>query len=212
MNLIFLGPPGVGKGTIAKKIAEEKKIPQISTGDLLRAAVKDGSELGKKAQAFMDAGELVTDDLVIDLLKERISKPDCTEGFILDGFPRTIPQAEALDLSEIIIDRVINFAAPKETIIQRLSGRRTCKKCGAIFHLVNIPSRKEGFCDECEGALFQRDDDKLSAIENRLVVYQKQTAPLIDYYNQKRNLVDVDAAQELSKCYNDTLAALNLDY
>ena len=205
MKLIFLGPPGVGKGTIAKMMAEKFGIIQISTGDLLRAAVKEGTELGLKAKEYMDSGALVPDELVIDLLKERITKPDCEKGFILDGFPRTIPQAEALDERGIEINKVLNFVAKKETIIQRLSGRRTCKKCGAIFHITNIPPKVEGVCDKCGGELSQRDDDKPEAIENRLVVYEKQTAPLIDFYRNKENLVDIDTEQEISKILDDSL-------
>lgn len=208
MKLIFLGPPGVGKGTIAKMMVEKSGIIQISTGDLLRAAVKGGTEPGLKAKEYMDYGSLVPDELVIKLLKERICKPDCANGFILDGFPRTILQAEALDSSGLEIDKVLNFVANKETIIQRLSGRRTCKKCGAIFHVTNIPPKVEGVCDKCGGELFQRDDDKPEAIENRLAVYGKQTAPLIDYYKKRGNLVDVDAEQKLEKILDDSIKAV----
>lgn len=208
MKLIFLGPPGVGKGTIAKMMVEKSGIIQISTGDLLRAAVRGGTEHGLKAKEYMDYGSLVPDELVIKLLKERICKPDCANGFILDGFPRTILQAEALDSSGLEIDKVLNFVANKETIIQRLSGRRTCKKCGAIFHVTNIPPKVEGVCDKCGGELFQRDDDKPEAIENRLAVYGKQTAPLIDYYKKRGNLVDVDAEQKLEKILDDSIKAV----
>jgi len=207
MNLIFLGPPGVGKGTIAKEIVKEKSIPQISTGDLLRAAVKEGSELGKKAKEYMDAGRLVPDDLVINLLKERISKDDCKNGFILDGFPRTIPQAEALE-REVKIDKVLNFKALNETIIQRLSGRRTCKSCNAIYHLKNIPPKAEGKCDKCGGELFQRDDDKPEAIKKRLEVYQQQTSPLIDFYKEKGILVDIETEKPIPEIIADTIAAI----
>lgn len=207
MNLVFLGPPGVGKGTIAKEIAKEKGIPQISTGDLLREAVKQGSELGKKAKTYMDSGKLVPDNLVINLLKNRISKDDCKKGFILDGFPRTVPQAEAL-AKEVKINRVLNFKALDKTIIQRLSGRRTCKSCNAIYHLINIPPKVEGICDKCGGELFQRDDDKPKAIKKRLEVYQQQTAPLIDYYNKKGNLADIDTEQPIPLIVKDTLAAI----
>lgn len=207
MNLIFLGPPGVGKGTIAKEIVKQKGIPQISTGDLLRAAVKEKSELGKKAKEYMDAGKLVPDDLVINLLKERISRDDCKNGFILDGFPRTIPQAEALE-GEVKIDNVLNFKAKDKTIIQRLSGRRTCKSCNAIYHLENIPPKVEGKCDKCKGELFQRDDDKPEAIKKRLEVYQKQTAPLIDYYKEKGILTDIETEQPIPEIVADTLDAI----
>ncbi|MCK5282462.1 MAG: adenylate kinase [Nanoarchaeota archaeon] len=208
MNLIFVGPPGVGKGTIAKMIVEKFKIVQISTGDLLRAAVKEGTGLGKKAKEYMDKGDLVTDDLVIGLLKERIAKPDCENGFILDGFPRTIPQAEALDESGVEIDTVLNFTALKETIIQRLSGRRICKKCGAIFHITNIPPKIEDVCDKCGGELYQRDDDKIEAIVNRLIVYKKQTAPLIDYYKNKGKIVDINAELPLKEIFENSIGAL----
>lgn len=206
MNLIFLGPPGVGKGTIAKEIVKKKGIPQISTGDLLREAVKEGAKLGKKAKRYMDAGKLVPDDLVINLLKERISKDDCKNGFILDGFPRTIPQAEALE--EVKIDKVLNFKALDETIIQRLSGRRTCKSCNAIFHIQNIPPKVKDICDKCGEELFQRDDDKPEAIKKRLEVYQKQTAPLIDFYKEKGILVDIDTEQSIPEIVLDTMAAI----
>ena len=185
MNLIFLGPPGVGKGTIAKEVVKEKKIPQISTGDLLRAAVKEGSELGKEAKEYMDTGKLVPDELVIGLLKDRILKEDCKNGFILDGFPRTIAQAEALENSDVVIDKVLNFKASEETIISRISGRRTCKKCSAIYHIKNIPPKAEGICDKCGAELFQRDDDKPESVKKRLDVYKQQTAPLIDFYREK---------------------------
>ena len=210
MNLIFLGPPGVGKGTIAKLVCSDKGIIQISTGDLLRAAIADGSQLGIEAKGYMDAGKLVPDELVIDLLKERITKPDCENGFILDGFPRTIPQADALGGSDVKIDNVVNFSAKDETIIQRLSGRRTCKSCGAIFHIENIPPKAEGVCDKCKGELFQRDDDKPEAISKRLEVYREQTAPLIDYYKSRDLLVDVDANANftVSEILENTLKVL----
>jgi adenylate kinase len=210
MNLIFLGPPGVGKGTIAKLVCSEKGIIQISTGDLLRAAIADGSQLGIEAKGYMDAGKLVPDELVINLLKERITKPDCENGFILDGFPRTIPQADALGSSDMKIDNVVNFSAKDKTIVQRLSGRRTCKVCGAIFHIENIPPKVEGVCDKCEGELFQRDDDKPEAISKRLEVYREQTAPLIDYYKSRDLLVDVDANANfaVSEIFENTLKFL----
>jgi adenylate kinase len=204
MNLIFLGPPGVGKGTIAKHIVKEKSIPQISTGDLLRAAAKEGSDLGKKAKEFMDAGQLVPDNLVICLLKERIKLDDCSGGFILDGFPRTIPQAEALDESGVQIDKVINFKAEDSTIIERISGRRTCKDCNAIYHVKNIPPKVEGVCDKCGGELMQRDDDKIEAVKKRLEVYKEQTAPLIDYYTDKGLLVSVETEKPIPEIVEDT--------
>ena len=196
MNYIFLGQPGVGKGTYASRVIEKLGILQISTGDLLRGAVKQGTETGIKAREYMDSGELVPDDIVITLLKERISQDDCGQGFILDGFPRTIKQAEALDDQGIKIDAVINLIAPKEIIIQRLSGRRVCRKCGAIFHLKNIPPKVNGICDRCRGELYQRDDDKPAAISERLDVYVRKTAPLIDYYKEKGILRKIDARGE----------------
>lgn len=210
MRLIFLGPPGAGKGTIAKQLVAKLGIVQISTGDLLRAAVKKGRELGKKAQVYMEAGELVPDALVIDLLQERITESDCKAGFILDGFPRTIPQAEALDTSGVVIDKVVNFTCSEGTIMQRLSGRRTCKECGAIYHIENIPPKKAGICDRCGFALIQRDDDKPDAILNRLQVYKRQTEPLIGYYKDQNNLVDINADQDCEDCLQETLNVLGL--
>lgn len=210
MQLIFLGPPGVGKGTVAKLLVDATDMLQISTGDLLRAAVKAGSELGIEAKKFMDAGDLVPDDLVIGLLKDRIAQPDCEKGFILDGFPRTIPQAEAIDAAGVRIDRTVNLIAQRSTIIQRLSGRRTCKACGAIYHMTNMPPAKEGVCDACGGELMQRDDDKPEAIENRLVVYENQTAPLIGFYKKKGLLIDIDADDNSKKIIVRVKDALGL--
>ena len=209
MNLIFLGPPGVGKGTVAKRLWGKNGIPQISTGDLLRAAVKEGTGLGKKAKGYMDAGKLVPDDLVIDLLKQRISRDDCKNGFVLDGFPRTIPQAEALDKSNVVIGKVLNFKAKENTVIERISGRRTCKKCGAIYHVKNIPPKVEGICDKCGGELFQRDDDKIEAVRKRLEVYKEQTAPLIDYYKKKKILIDIETEKPLDEILKDVKAKIH---
>jgi len=208
MNLIFLGPPGAGKGTIAQLITDDLSVVQISTGDLLRAAVKAGSELGKKAKAYMDAGELVPDDLVIDLLKERIAEDDCRNGFILDGFPRTIPQAEALDRSGVKIDKVINFVIDDDLIIHRLSGRRVHKTTGKTYN-INQDGVPQPPPDMDPSELLQRDDDKPEAIANRLVVYRKQTEPLIDYYSKKGLLVNVTASQEVEKTVADVKAALS---
>jgi adenylate kinase len=208
MKLIFLGPPGAGKGSVAREIIKEKGIPQISTGDLIRASISENSEAGKKAKEFYDQGKLVPDEIIIELLKERISQDDCKNGFILDGFPRTIPQAEALD-KEIDIDKVINFKVSDETILSRLSGRRICEKCGSIYHLINIPPKVEGVCDECEGNLFQRKDDNESVIKKRLEEYQEKTAPLIYYYDEKGNLVEVELEGDLLKNVRDTLEVLN---
>jgi len=175
MNIILLGPPGVGKGTAAKGMVDAYGIPQISTGDLLREAVKNQTELGLEAKKYMDAGELVTDDLVIGLLKERVARDDCQKGFILDGFPRTIPQAESLDTSGISIEVVVNLHADEDIIVERLSGRRDCPSCGSIYHIKNKPSKKEGACDDCGTALIERDDQKPEVIKHRLEVYRNQT-------------------------------------
>lgn len=207
-KIIFLGAPGVGKGAVAKLIVEKLGIPQISTGDLLREAAEQGTEFGNKAKSYMDSGQLVPDELIIGLLEQRIAKKDCKNGFILDGFPRTISQAEALDSSNIMIDKAIHFVAGREVVVQRLSGRRICKKCGAIFHIQNIPPKQEGICDNCGGELFQRDDDKPEAIKNRLKVYGKQTAPVIRFYRSKGNLAEIDAADELDIIVENTLKAL----
>ncbi|MBR9698832.1 adenylate kinase [Candidatus Woesearchaeota archaeon] len=208
MKLIFLGAPGVGKGTIAKRVVKKYGLVQISTGDLLREAVKRGTELGHKAKKFMDAGDLVPDDLIIDMLKERLSHDDCSKGFILDGFPRTIPQAEALENSGVVIDKVLELAASHDVIIQRLSGRRTCTQCQAIFHITNMPSKQEGVCDKCNGELIQRDDDRPEAIQNRLQIYETQTKPLVEFYTAKDMLISIDAGKSVDKVFKDTIEAL----
>jgi adenylate kinase len=195
MNLILLGPPGAGKGTQAQRIVERYHIPQISTGDILRAAVKGSSPLGPKAKGFMDQGQLVPDEIVIGIVEERLKERDCNSGFILDGFPRTIPQAEALQpiLTKIerTIDHVINIEVEPEELIRRLTGRRTCKNCGAMFHLLFQPPKREGICDRCGGTLYQRADDKEETIRTRLKEYEKQTAPLIQYYRDKKRLCSI---------------------
>lgn len=206
MNLIFLGPPGAGKGTVAQQVTESLGVVQISTGDLLRAAVRAGSELGIKAKGYMDSGELVPDDLVIALLKERIARPDCERGAIMDGFPRTIPQAEALEKAEVPVDRVINFNLSDDIIIHRLSGRRVHRVTGAIYS-INPDGVPQPGPDVSQEDLYQRDDDKPEAIRNRLVVYRKQTEPLIDFYRQRGLLSDIDASQPLEGMISDTLAA-----
>ncbi len=207
MNLIFLGPPGAGKGTIAQHIVNDLNIVQISTGDLLRAAVKEGSELGKKAKEFMDAGKLVTDELVINLLKERIEKDDCKNGFILDGFPRTIPQADALGESGVKIDKVINFKVEDDLVIHRITGRRTSKSTGKIYNIYPdcAPNPPEGHPEE---DLLQRDDDKEEVVKKRLVQYREQTEPLIGYYQEKGLLADIDAAKQLDEIVADVKAVL----
>lgn len=196
MNLILLGPPGAGKGTQAQKIVEFYHIPQISTGDILRSAVKDGTPLGKEAKTFMDRGQLVPDQVVIGIIVERLGAPDCQSGFILDGFPRNISQADALQsLLEKMgksIDHVINIEVDSEELVRRLTGRRTCKNCGAMFHILFQPPKEEGKCDRCGGPLYQRADDHEETIRNRLKEYEKQTAPLIDYYQKKKLLRSIN--------------------
>ena len=189
MKIIMLGAPGAGKGTQAKKIADLCKIPHISTGDIFRANIKQGTELGKKAKSYMDAGELVPDELVCDLVVDRIQQDDCTEGFILDGFPRIIPQAEALtealNAIEQKMEYALNIDVPDENIIHRMAGRRACVGCGATYHLEFAPTKVEGICDVCGEKLILRDDDKPETVTNRLNVYHAQTKPLIDYYDKK---------------------------
>lgn len=188
-SLILLGPPGAGKGTQAKKMVEKYSIPQISTGHILRASVKAGTELGRAAKKHMDAGELVPDSVVIGIIEERLKEPDTKDGYILDGFPRTVPQAEALDgildKMDSVISHVISIEVPDDELIGRLTGRWTCRACGAMYHEKNQPPKTEGVCDVDNGELYQRDDDKEDTIKERLRVYKKQTEPLIDYYNTK---------------------------
>jgi adenylate kinase len=192
MNSILLGPPGAGKGTQAQRMVDRYRIPQISTGDILRAAVKESTPLGAKAKGFMDQGKLVPDEIVIGIIAERLKAKDCDSGFILDGFPRTIPQAEALEpiLAKLgkKIDHVVNIEVDSEELVRRLTGRRTCKNCGAMFHVLFQPPKKEGVCDRCGGPLYQRADDNEEAIRTRLKEYEKQTAPLIQYYRGKKTL------------------------
>jgi len=192
MNLIFLGPPGAGKGTLAVRAVELLGVPQISTGSIFRTAIADGTPLGLKVKAIIDAGKLVDDETTIALVKERLTKDDVKKGYILDGFPRTIPQAEALaGFSKV--DKVINFDIPDSGVLERLGGRRVCRKCGYNFHAVFNPPKKEGVCDHCGGEVYIRDDDKPEAVQKRLEVYRAQTAPLIDYYREKGLLLDIDA-------------------
>jgi adenylate kinase len=192
MKMIFLGPPGAGKGTLAEKAVEILGVPQVSTGSIFRAAVAAQSPLGLKVKAIMDAGELVDDETTIALVKERLAMDDVQKGYILDGFPRTIPQAEALATFSAV-EKVINFDIPDEGVIERLGGRRVCRKCGHNFHMIFNKPTKEDVCDHCGGEVYVRDDDKPEAIQKRLEVYRAQTAPLIDYYKQKGLLIDIDA-------------------
>ncbi len=193
MNLIFLGAPGAGKGTLATQFGKEYEIPQISTGDIFRSAVKEGSGLGRKVQGIMEKGELVPDALTVELVKERLTLQDVQNGYILDGFPRTIAQADALAAFQKI-DMVINFKISDDVVIRRLSGRRVCRSCGAIYHVENMPPKVEGKCDKCGGELYTRDDDTIESIKNRLRVYKEQTEPLIAYYSGKGLLRDIDSS------------------
>ena len=212
MRLIMLGAPGAGKGTQAARVAERFRIPHISTGDIFRANIKNGTELGKKAKSYMDAGELVPDVLVCDLVEDRIAQPDCGEGFILDGFPRTIPQAEALDeavrKAGTPIDFAVDIEVPDEHIISRMGGRRACVSCGATYHVVYNPPKKEDVCDRCGGKLVLRDDDRPETVKNRLDVYHAQTQPLIDYYKDKKVLVTVDGTQSMDDVFSAILEKL----
>jgi adenylate kinase len=192
MKFIFLGPPGAGKGTLAAKVAISYNIPHISTGEIFRTAIKARTPLGLKVQAIIDSGSLVGDDITIELVKDRLAKPDAAQGFILDGFPRTIPQAEAL-AGIIAISAVVNFDISDDDVVKRLSGRRVCKACGQNFHAEFMPPKKENICDACGAELYIRDDDKIDAITHRLDVYRTQTAPLIDFYRGQHLLTDIDA-------------------
>jgi adenylate kinase len=213
MNLILLGPPGAGKGTQAQRIVDRYHIPQISTGDILRAAVKESTPLGMKAKGFMDQGQLVPDEIVIGIIEERLKAKDCDPGFTLDGFPRTIPQAEALQpiLTNIEkkIDHVINIEVDPEELVRRLTGRRTCKNCGAMFHLFFQPPKKEGICDRCGGTLYQRADDKEETIRTRLNEYEKQTAPLIQYYQGKKTLRSIQGVGGPDQIFNQIIRLLD---
>ncbi len=205
MKVIMLGAPGAGKGTQAKKIAEKYSIPHISTGDIFRANIKNGTELGKKAKTYMDQGLLVPDELVVDLVVDRLNQDDCANGCVLDGFPRTIPQAEALDeaLTAIgqSVDCAINVEVPDENIVNRMSGRRACVSCGATYHIVYAPTKVENVCDTCQGELILRDDDKPETVKKRLNVYHEQTQPLIDYYTKKNILVEVDGTVDIDEVF-----------
>ena len=208
MKIIMLGAPGAGKGTQAKKIAAKYGIPHISTGDIFRANIKNGTELGKKAKTYMDQGLLVPDELVVDLVVDRVNQEDCENGYVLDGFPRTIPQAEALDKALAAqgqkMDYAIDVDVPDENIVRRMGGRRACVGCGATYHLEYAPTRQEGICDVCGGELILRDDDKPETVQKRLGVYHDQTQPLIDYYNKKGILKEVDGTVDM----NDVFTAI----
>lgn len=209
MKIIMLGAPGAGKGTQAKKMAAKYGIPHISTGDIFRANIKNGTELGQKAKVYMDQGLLVPDELVVDLIIDRFKEPDCDKGYVLDGFPRTIPQAQALDEALAKKGDAVEFAVdvdcPDENIIRRMSGRRACVNCGATYHVVNIPPKKEGICDICGGGLILRDDDKPETVEKRLKVYHEQTQPLIDYYKGKGILKSVDGTKDPDSTFEEII-------
>ncbi len=206
MKIIMLGAPGAGKGTQAKQIADKYSIPHISTGDIFRANLKAGTDLGRKAKEYMDQGLLVPDELTCDLVMDRISQDDCKNGFVLDGFPRTIPQAEALDaaLSKIgqKMDYAIDVDVPDENIINRMSGRRACLNCGATYHIVSIPTKVEGVCDRCGSPVVLRDDDQPETVKKRLEVYHAQTQPLIDYYKEQDILKSVDGTQPMENVFH----------
>lgn len=208
----MLGAPGAGKGTQAKMIADKYSIPHISTGDIFRANIKNGTELGKKAKTYMDQGLLVPDELVVDLVVDRVGQADCSNGYVLDGFPRTIPQAESLDAAlEKLgskVDYAINVEVPDENIVRRMSGRRACVACGATYHIVHIPTKVEGICDRCGSELILRDDDKPETVKKRLAVYHEQTQPLIDYYNDKKVLVEVDGTKDMNDVFTDIVKIL----
>ena len=212
MKIIFFGAPGAGKGTQAKMIAEKYSVPHISTGDIFRANIKNGTELGMEAKKYMDQGLLVPDELTVKILLDRVAQEDCQNGYVLDGFPRTIPQAEVLDkaLNEINdkIDYAINVDVPDENIIRRMSGRRACLTCGATYHIEHIPPKAEGICDVCGKELVLRDDDKPETVKNRLDVYHKQTQPLIDFYQTKGILKEVDGTVDMKDVFAAIVAIL----
>lgn len=210
MNLIFLGAPGAGKGTQAEVVSDTLSIPQISTGNILREATKNGTEYGVKAKAAMDAGELVSDEIVIGILKERIAEDDCKKGFILDGFPRTVAQAEALDAMNVQIDKVIEISVADEKIKQRLGGRRVCQGCGASYHVEYKPSKVEGICDKCGDKTIIRKDDQPEVVLDRLKTYHEKTAPLKDYYAAQGKLVTVEGQEEVADTTKLTLAAVGV--
>lgn len=208
MNLILLGAPGAGKGTQAEVICKALNIPTISTGNMLREAVKNGTKSGLEAKGYMDSGKLVPDEVVIGILKDRIAEDDCKNGFILDGFPRTVPQAEALDNMGVAIDKVVEIYVPDEKIKQRLSGRRVCESCGNSYHIDFKPTKVEGVCDACGGKTVIRKDDEPETVNNRLAIYHEQTAPLKGYYEKQGKLVTVEGQEEVSETSKLTLAAI----
>lgn len=212
MRIILMGPPGAGKGTQAEVLTKKLNIPHISTGDMFRKAVKEGTSLGIEAKRYMDTGKLVPDTVTIGIVKERLAEEDCGNGFLLDGFPRTVPQADALEqtLQElgVKIDYVINIDVSRDALLQRLTGRRVCKSCGATFHVLYHPSRAGDKCENCHGELYQRSDDSEATVANRLDVYEQQTAPLIDYYNRKKLLLKISGDDDVEKVTQKILKAL----
>ena len=212
MKIVMLGAPGAGKGTQAKMIAEKYSIPHISTGDIVRANIKNGTELGKKAKSFIDKGQLVPDELTLDLIMDRFKEDDCKNGYVLDGFPRTIPQAEALDealkANGEKVDFAIDIDVPDENIVRRMGGRRACVNCGATYHIVYSPTKVEGKCDKCGEELIVRDDDKPETVLSRLEVYHNQTQPLIDYYNEQGILKSVDGTIDMKDVFNEIVKIL----
>lgn len=212
MKIIMLGAPGAGKGTQAKMIAEKYSIPHVSTGDIFRANIKNGTELGKEAKKYMDQGLLVPDELTVKILLDRVAQDDCKNGYVLDGFPRTIPQAEALENALNAIEQKLDYAididVPDENIINRMSGRRACVGCGATYHVLFNPTKVEGKCDVCGESLILRDDDKPETVKKRLDVYHTQTQPLIDFYTERKVLVEVDGTQSMDKVFDDIMKIL----
>ncbi len=212
MKIILMGPPGAGKGTQAEKLVELYQIPHISTGDMFRKAQKDGTELGLKAKEYMEQGQLVPDEVTVGIVRERLAEADCKDGFLLDGFPRTVQQADALDgiLKDLgmALDRVINIEVDKAFLVDRLTGRRVCRTCGATFHVVNKAPKVEGVCDKCGGELYQRNDDKIETVSNRLDVYAAQTAPLIEYYQSKGVMSSIDGSKSMEDVLADIRSAL----
>jgi adenylate kinase len=212
LRLILLGPPGAGKGTQAARICQKYSIPHISTGDIFRWHIKEGTEFGKKAQEYMNRGELVPDDLVLEIAEARLIEEDCKTGFLLDGFPRTVHQAEQLDkfLNEknLKVDRVLNIEVDKEVLMTRLIGRRVCRNCGATYHVINMPPEKEGVCDVCGGELYQRSDDTAVTVENRIEVYNAQTMPLVEYYEKLGNIAHIEGSTGLEDVFNGIVSVL----
>lgn len=213
MKIVLLGGPGVGKGTQAQKLSEKYNVPHIATGDILRQAIKDGTEMGLMAKSYMDKGLLVPDDVVVGIIEDRMAEPDAKTGFILDGFPRTVPQAQALDDlmagMDILLDAVVYIKASVDIVVQRLSGRRTCRNCQAVYHIVHSPPEKEGICDRCGDRLYQRDDDKEETIRKRLQVYEEQTSPLLDYYRDSGKILEVPGDGAIEEVYTKICDSLS---